>query len=153
MLKKVLFLCLPVLAFTELHAQQDAQFSQYMYTRMFVNPAEAGADRDNMRLGAAYRNQWTGYNPTFDQGGAPVTAYAFADVPFRLGGKDFGAGFSFVTDRIGPLTNTEIRLSGAFHHQLGKGVFSLGLRGGLYSRAIDFFSISAERPGRSFVER
>ena len=42
-----------------LYAQQDAQYTQYMYNTVSVNPAYAGS-RGHMSIAALYRSQWVG---------------------------------------------------------------------------------------------
>ena len=57
-----------VLMFTGVisYAQQDAQFTQYMYNTINVNPAYAGS-RGALSIFALHRTQWVGLD------GAPVT--------------------------------------------------------------------------------
>ncbi|RZK51316.1 MAG: type IX secretion system membrane protein PorP/SprF, partial [Pedobacter sp.] len=40
-------------------AQQDAQYSQYIFNGIYINPAYAGY-KENLNLHMFYRNQWTG---------------------------------------------------------------------------------------------
>lgn len=47
-------------------AQQDTQFSQYMFNGIYINPAYAGY-KEQLNVHAFYRNQWTGID------GAPKT--------------------------------------------------------------------------------
>ena len=42
-------------------AQQDAQYSQYIFNGIYINPAYAGY-RERININATYRNQWTGVN-------------------------------------------------------------------------------------------
>ncbi|MFD0941343.1 PorP/SprF family type IX secretion system membrane protein [Pedobacter boryungensis] len=53
--KFILLWCLAVPCF----AQQDAQYSQYIFNGIYINPAYAGY-RERVNLNATYRNQWTG---------------------------------------------------------------------------------------------
>ncbi|MEE1943743.1 type IX secretion system membrane protein PorP/SprF [Pedobacter sp. KR3-3] len=55
--KLILMLCLAVPCF----AQQDAQYSQYIFNGIYINPAYAGY-RERININATYRNQWTGVN-------------------------------------------------------------------------------------------
>ena len=56
-----------VMFFTnDLLAQQDAQYTQYMYNTASVNPAYAGS-RGHLSIAALHRSQWVGLD------GAPVT--------------------------------------------------------------------------------
>jgi type IX secretion system PorP/SprF family membrane protein len=51
-------------------AQQDAQYSQYIFNAIYINPAYAGY-RERLNVNATYRNQWMGIN------GAPKS-FSFA---------------------------------------------------------------------------
>ena len=79
-------------AFTSL-AQQDAQYSQYMYNTINVNPAYAGS-RGVMSIFALHRTQWVGLD------GAPITNVASINTP--ISDSRVGLGVSFVNDKIGP---------------------------------------------------
>lgn len=55
---KLLFLVL-ILTTIVTHAQQDAQFTQYMYNTININPAYAGS-RGVLSIFGLYRTQWVG---------------------------------------------------------------------------------------------
>ena len=57
------------------HAQQDAQISQYMFNALYYNPAYAGVEGVT-KFSALHRSQWTGYEPTVGEGGATNTQLA-----------------------------------------------------------------------------
>ncbi|MBA4318739.1 MAG: hypothetical protein C0412_10090 [Flavobacterium sp.] len=80
-------------------AQQDSQFTQYMYNTININPAYAGM-RGVMSVFALHRTQWVGLD------GAPVTNTASINTP--IGGSNVGLGASIVNDRIGPSTENNI---------------------------------------------
>jgi len=81
------------------HAQQDAQFTQYMYNTINVNPAYAGS-RGAMSMFALYRTQWVGLD------GAPVTSTVSMNTP--LNESNLGLGVSLINDKIGPTTENTI---------------------------------------------
>ncbi len=81
------------------YAQQDAQFTQYMYNTINVNPAYAGS-RGALSLFGLYRTQWVGLD------GAPETAAFSMNTPFNE--SRLGAGLSFINDKIGPTTESTI---------------------------------------------
>lgn len=122
----------------EILAQQDAQFSQYMFSKMYINPATAGLDTANINMGAGYRSQWVGYTATFDDGGAPNTTMLYFSMPIKVLGTRQGLGLHFVNDQLGPLTNIELMLSYAYHYEFRDGILSVGLRGGFYNQVVDF---------------
>ncbi|TBM97367.1 type IX secretion system membrane protein PorP/SprF, partial [Hyunsoonleella flava] len=43
-----------------LNAQQDPQYTQYMYNQAIINPAYAGS-KEYLQITTLYRNQWTGF--------------------------------------------------------------------------------------------
>jgi type IX secretion system PorP/SprF family membrane protein len=79
-------------------AQQDAQYTQYMYNTINVNPAYAGS-RGVMSIFGLYRTQWVGLD------GAPQTGAFSINTPIE--NSNIGAGLSVVTDKIGP-TNEHV---------------------------------------------
>jgi type IX secretion system PorP/SprF family membrane protein len=81
------------------HAQQDAQFTQYMYNTINVNPAYAGS-RGALSIFALHRTQWVGLD------GAPVTNAVSINTP--LNGSNLGLGVSVINDRIGPTDENTI---------------------------------------------
>jgi type IX secretion system PorP/SprF family membrane protein len=76
-------------------AQQDAQFTQYMYNTININPAYAGS-REAMSIFGLYRTQWVGLD------GAPETSSFSLNTP--LNNSNLGLGVSLVNDKIGPTT-------------------------------------------------
>ena len=75
------------------YGQQDAQFTQYMYNTINVNPAYAGS-RGAMSIFALHRTQWVGLD------GAPVTNAVSINTP--LNENNLGLGVSVINDKIGP---------------------------------------------------
>lgn len=80
-------------------AQQDAQFTQYMYNTANINPAYAGS-RGVMSIFGLYRTQWVGLE------GAPKTGTFSLNTP--LGDSNLGLGVSVVSDKIGPTNENAI---------------------------------------------
>jgi type IX secretion system PorP/SprF family membrane protein len=81
------------------YAQQDAQFTQYMYNTINVNPAYAGS-RGALSMFALHRTQWVGFD------GAPVTNTVSVNTP--LNNSNLGLGVSLINDKIGPTTENAI---------------------------------------------
>lgn len=118
------------------NAQQDAQFSQYMFNQLYLNPAAAGADPRDIEFTLLHRSQWAGYSGSFDDGGAPTTQVGSLNMP--LSKYKMGLGLHFVNDQLGPVTNQEVQLSLAYHLPLKNAQLSFGVRGGIYNHSIDF---------------
>jgi type IX secretion system PorP/SprF family membrane protein len=72
------------------NAQQDAQYTQYMYNTLSINPAYAGS-RDVLSFLALYRSQWVGLD------GAPRTFTVSGHSPL---GENMGIGVNVTNDEI-----------------------------------------------------
>jgi type IX secretion system PorP/SprF family membrane protein len=118
-------------------AQQRPQYTQYVFNNFLLNPAVAGIENyTDAKLG--YRSQWTGLQ------GAPVTSYFSINAPlgedflqgdatafpasggenpssrlftqyYRAAEPHHGIGFAIVSDKAGPITQTNIDASYAYH--------------------------------------
>lgn len=90
-----------VMLFTAIisYAQQDAQFTQYMYNTININPAYAGS-RGVMSIFGLHRTQWVGLD------GAPTTNSVSINTP--INNSNLGLGFSLVNDEIGPTNENAI---------------------------------------------
>ncbi len=107
---------------TDFYAQQDAQYTQYMYNMNVVNPAYAGS-RGTLSLGLLARSQWTNVN------GGPKTMTFDAHAPV---GKKVGMGLSVIADEIGPAK--EQNIYGDFSYTLTtseEGRLAFGLKAGV----------------------
>jgi len=82
-------------------AQQDAQFTQYMYNTISVNPAYAG-NNETTSLFLLNRSQWVGLE------GAPVTTNASFHMPIKR--SNVGLGLSVINDKIGPSDESNIAI-------------------------------------------
>ena len=102
-------------------AQQDPQYTQYMYSMNILNPAYAGS-RGVTSIGLLGRTQWVGVD------GAPQTATLSINGPV---GKNVGLGFSVIHDEIGPVK--EDNLYADFSYTLnfsGEDKFAFGIKAG-----------------------
>ncbi len=97
MKKRVLVILVLLVAF-KINAQQDPQYTQYMYNMNVINPAYAGSN-DGISFGFLYRDQWEGLE------GAPKTATMNVHFP---AGRNVGLGFSAISDEIGPVSETNL---------------------------------------------
>ncbi|NBU81000.1 MAG: type IX secretion system membrane protein PorP/SprF [Flavobacteriaceae bacterium] len=95
---KILFFALMLTCYSGF-AQQDAQYTQYMYNTININPAYAGS-RGVMSVFGLHRTQWVGLD------GAPTTNTFSLNTP--ISNSNLGVGFSLVNDRIGPTSDNTI---------------------------------------------
>lgn len=81
------------------YAQQDAQFTQYMYNTISINPAYAGS-RETLSIFALHRSQWVGLE------GAPQTNNISVNTLIK--DTNVGIGVSILNDKIGPSDENNI---------------------------------------------
>lgn len=119
------------------YAQQDSQFTQYMYNTISFNPAYAGT-RNILSFNILHRSQWIGIE------GAPTTQTFSLNSPV---GKNIGLGLSFYNDKIGPSSETIFSID--FSYQLkvsDEATFSFGLKGGVNNFNVDFNKLNIQDP-------
>ena len=135
MLQRTFYTLLIVVSGVSAHAQQDPQFTQYMFNTLYITPAYAGAEGVT-QLTAIHRSQWAGYQSSFNDGGAPTTQMVSFTAPiYKL---KSGFGVTAVNDRLGPQTNQELHGMYAYHLGLKNAKLSFGIKIGLFSQTIDF---------------
>ncbi|MFW5760512.1 MAG: type IX secretion system membrane protein PorP/SprF [Cyclobacteriaceae bacterium] len=133
-LKKYTLLILLIALGVTTNAQQDASFSMYNNAMLYYNPAYAGVEGvTNITLIA--RSQWVGYNPTFDDGGAPSTQVLSLSTPILRIRSGFGV--HVVNDNLGPLTNLQGQLSYAYHLDVNEAKMSFGIRAGMFAKSFN----------------
>ena len=143
--KGLTFLLLALGVQLKLSAQQDMQFSQYTFHKMYYNPAAVGIDPDT-RFSLLHRSQWLGYKGE-DGGGAPSTQLFSANHPFAFPGShvnNAGVGLYFINDKIGPIRNVQAKLGLAYQIDLtgvadflNQSKLSFGVNFGIWNQSID----------------
>ena len=124
-------------------AQQDPQFTQYMFNSMYVTPAFAGVEGVT-QLTAIHRSQWLGYESSFNDGGAPTTQLISFNSPiYKLRS---GFGVYAVNDKLGPQNNIEAHAMYAYHLGLKDSKLSIGVKVGFYSQSINYDRYRAIHP-------
>jgi len=114
------------------NAQQDAQYTQYMFNTMSVNPAYAGS-RGQLSIAALYRAQWVGLD------GAPTSQTLNLHSPIR--NSKLGYGVSIVNDEIGDGVVQETYFDGIISYTIDvsqEGKLSFGLKAGGNLLNLDF---------------
>lgn len=136
-LKKLYLIILLLVSVQLVYAQQRPQYTQYVFNNYLLNPAVSGIENyTDVKLG--YRSQWTGLE------GAPVTSYFSINAPlgsnylygdasslqaaggenpssrlytqyYRAAEPHHGIGFMVVSDKAGPITQTNVSASYAYH--------------------------------------
>lgn len=114
------------------NAQQDAQYTQYMFNTMSVNPAYAGS-RGQLSIAALYRSQWVGLD------GAPKSQTLNLHSPIR--NSQLGYGISIVNDEIGDGVVQETYFDAVLSYTIDvslEGKLSFGLKAGGNLLNLDF---------------
>ena len=118
---KIVFGLMLVLALQNSNAQQDPQYTDYMFNTLTVNSAYAGS-RGHLTVTGLHRTQWVGLD------GAPETQSFSVESPV---GKNVGLGVVLVNDRLGP--SDEFYLDANFSYTINlnnDSRLSFGVKGG-----------------------
>ena len=119
-------------------AQQDPQYTQYMYNTVAINPAYAG-NRGVTSIVGLHRSQWVGLD------GAPRTQSLSVHSP--IGESKVGLGLSIVNDALGPADETYIGVDFSYTiNTSDKGKLSFGLKGGGHILDVDYTKLNLFNP-------
>jgi type IX secretion system PorP/SprF family membrane protein len=135
-----------VLMFTGVvsYAQQDAQFTQYMYNTINVNPGYAGS-RGVMSIFGLHRTQWVGLD------GAPTTNAFSINTP--LNDSFLGLGVSFVNDKIGPTSENNISVDVSYSVPMNDDFrLSFGLKASANLFNLDSGELNPQDPGDDHLQ-
>lgn len=136
-LKCIAIVSLLLLSHSALLAQQDPQYTQYMYNPVNINPAYAGS-RGVTTIFGLHRAQWVGLD------GAPVTNAASVNAPV---GKNVGLGFTFVNDKIGPTDTNLISADFSYTIRVNDNYkLALGLKGSAQLFNVDYTKLNIYDP-------
>lgn len=116
-MKKLLSLVVCYFAVTLSFAQQDKQYTHFMFDRMSFNPAATGFKGICGTL--IYRNQWDRVQD------APNSTLFNAEM--NLPKQNMGVGLSFLNDAIGFQRFNTVTLQGSYHIPTSYGILSAGL--------------------------
>ena len=120
---KNIYIVLSFIFFGSFHlmAQQDAQYTQFMFNKLYFNPAYAGSKR-TFCMSAVYRQQWLGID------GAPRTQTFNIHAPILK--QRVGLGLSVTNDNIGFTNMWNVETSYAYRIPVAEdSYFSIGMRG------------------------
>jgi len=177
MLKRAVFLLTIFIVLNQAgKAQQRPQYTQYVFNNYLLNPAVTGIENyTDVKLG--YRSQWTGLQ------GAPVTAYFTINAPlgdkflqgdatafpsaggenpasrlytqnYRAAEPHHGIGLAIVTDKAGPIDQTNISASYAYHLGITEKLnLAVGVQGGVNHLYINTARLLLEIPDDQAINR
>lgn len=138
-MKKIFYIItILLLGVFEASAQQESQYTQYMYNTMTFNPGYTGS-REVISVMGLYRTQWVGLE------GAPKTMNFSIQSP--LGTHASGIGLNVVSEEIGPVKNTGAMLNYAYTILGSTDVkYSFGISAGADNFTVDYSKLNVERP-------
>ena len=119
-LKKIMALL--ALVSISANAQQDPQYTNYMYNTININPAYAGS-RGALSIFGLHRSQWVGLE------GAPTTNSFSVNTP--IADSKVGLGVSFVNDALGVMDENTLSVDFSYTLDLNNrgSKLSFGLKG------------------------
>ena len=167
-MNKIWFGVLILLYCVKVQAQQLPQYTQYVLNPLIVNPAVSGIE-NYTDIKAGYRSQWNGLD------GAPVTSYFSVTAPlgrnyvdgdvlqvpadddnptgpsyvrsYRAAEAHHGIGLTLITDKAGPIRQTFVNVTYAYHIGLTPNLnLSVGVSGGFSSYHLDTRLVTLENP-------
>lgn len=126
-------------------AQQNAQFSQYIFNGLYINPAAAG-EKEDFYVHSFYRSQWTGVT------GAPQSISLSADGTIK--DEKVGLGILLASDKIGAQSTLAAYGNYAYRLRLGyqgNQHLSFGIGAGLIQSGIDGSKLNSVQDGDNLV--
>ena len=131
-----------VLLFQDAQAQQDPQYTQYMYNMSVINPAYAGS-KESLSFTALYRDQWSGFD------GHPITFAFTAHSPIS---DRVGLGISAVKDELGPISETNLYADFSYTIPVNNRVkLALGLKAGATFHKVGLSTLELQDPNDPFL--
>jgi type IX secretion system PorP/SprF family membrane protein len=164
-MKRIWFVTLLMVVCIKAVAQQQPQYTQYIFNQLLINPAVSGIE-NYIDVKAGYRSQWTGLQ------GAPVTSYFTITAPignsfvngdamqvpdgdnpvgrsfvqsYRAAEPHHGIGLTVVSDKAGPISQTNIDATYAYHIGLTSDLnLSAGVSAGITDISLNTSEVTLE---------
>jgi len=149
-MRKILLTSLFIVTVFSGFAQQQPVLSQYMLNNSYFNPAYTG-NGELYNFSFLHRSQWSGYKDYAGRSVAPEIQLLNVTANLDSTGHSFGLQAS--RDKAGALTTYQVQLSYAYSVPLtDKSTLSLGIRGGINSRSIDYGQYIIKDPNDPFIQ-
>ena len=128
-------------------AQQQAQFSQYMFNRLSYNPAYAGSV-GSICFSGLYRNQWMGLTlkspgAGVKEGATPQNILFSFDMPVSF--LHGGIGLSVLTNKLGYYSAINIGVDYAYRFFTSRGSLAIGVEANISSGNLDYANLVGYR--------
>ena len=121
------------------HAQQDPQYTHYMYNTTVINPAYAG-NRGALSVFGMHRSQWVGLE------GAPITNALSIHTPIQ--NSKIGLGLSVINDRLGVTEENTINVDVSYTVDLNNrgSKLSFGIKGSANLLNVEYSRLNSYNP-------
>ncbi|WP_310992998.1 PorP/SprF family type IX secretion system membrane protein [Aequorivita marina] len=137
-----LIVLMAVLLFQDAQAQQDPQYTQYMYNMNVVNPAYAGS-KESLSFTALYRDQWSSFD------GHPISFAFAAHSPIS---DRVGVGVSAIRDEVGPVQETNVYADFSYTVPVSNTIkLALGLKAGATFHKVGLSGLELQDPNDPFL--
>jgi type IX secretion system PorP/SprF family membrane protein len=134
-MKLIITIIMVLLSFSA-YAQQDAGFSMYFFNPLYINPAYAGS-REVFSGSLVHRSQWVAMP------GAPTSQSL--SIHSAIPNSKIGLGLQVYNDNLGPMKNTGVNATFAYHLPLtSKAKLSFGMSGTLNNLRIGWDKINID---------
>lgn len=143
-MKKILSLLFILGLIGNAKAQQDSQFTQYLFNGMHINPAYAGY-KDDIYVQSFYRSQWAGIK------GAPKSFSIAADGAFNDG--NVGLGIIILNDQLGAQTYLTAYANYAYRIRMDDedAQLAFGIAAGMMQLGLDGNKLEGYKPGDELI--
>ena len=115
-------------------AQQEPQFTHYMFNTSSINPGAVGS-LPEFTATALARQQWIDLKDERGNRVAPETYLITVESPVRF--LKGGLGLTVMQDKTGYEKNFSVRLAYGYQMRLGAGQLGIGIQGNFMNKAID----------------
>jgi len=133
---KLIFILLSAMAIgIGLQAQQEPQFTQNMFNRVFTNPGFSGMG-EGICVTGLLRQQWSGFKDYEGEKVGPETFLISIDAPVRI--LRGGVSALVMQDQIGFTKTIVLRLGYSYIKEIGFGNLGVGAHVGFNNRTMDF---------------
>jgi type IX secretion system PorP/SprF family membrane protein len=122
-------------------AQQDPQYSQYMFNQLVINPAYAGS-KEALSSVMDLRKQWVAMPGSPQTGTISMHGQLF---------NSLGIGGHLISETIGPAAWTAAYMDVAYRFRLKRGKLSFGLSGGLVNYNINLSKLDYKDGGEPIL--
>ena len=143
-MKIIFFIIILCLFSIDVHAQQQGQFSEYMYNTVVINPAYAGS-RNYLSAFGLHRSQWIGLE------GAPISNSFSVNAP--ISDSSIGLGLGILREQIGPSNQTNLSTSFSYTIRANDSYkLSFGISGHLNFLYVDYSKLNIHDAGDAVFE-